>query len=106
MKCIDIYVFQVGLNVLYPFKYMQKAVVFGLKGIVMQKGPDLFIEAEGDEKLLNEFVAWCRTSQFMLNYDENYIETFEATPKNYSTFEVLEADSELPIDIKEIEKRL
>ena len=103
MKCIDIYIFQAGLNVLYPFTFMQKAYNFGIKGFVIQKKNDLFIEAEGEEKDLDKFIEYCERCQFTVLDD--YVEIEEVEVKNYTSFEIIEKESDLPNPIKFKEKK-
>jgi acylphosphatase len=103
MKCIDIYIFKSGTNLIFPFSFMQKAYQIGIKGFVIQKNNDLFIEAEGEEKNLEEFIDFCERCQFLA--EDEYVEIEEVEVKNYSSFEIIENEKELPNPIKLKEKK-
>ena len=102
MKCVDIYIFQVGTHELFPFTFMQKAYQIGIKGFVFQKNKDLFIEAEGEEETLESFIEYCERCQILGGDD--YIEVEKAEVRNYTSFEIIEKVSALPKPINFKEK--
>lgn len=64
-----------------------KAKQLGIKGYVKNM-PDgsVYIEAEGNEERLGDFIAWCRQGPPMANVDNVKIEDGEV--KNYKVFDV------------------
>ena len=72
------------------FRATTKAVAdqMGVRGIVRnEKDGSLYIEAEGDDLLLEVFLEWCHEGS-----DRSKIENVNVTPgelKNYQNFEVL-----------------
>ncbi|TDQ10060.1 acylphosphatase [Pedobacter metabolipauper] len=72
------------------FRQTTKAVAdqMGVRGIARnQKDGSLYLEAEGDDTLLEMFVEWCHEGP-----DRSKIELVEVTPgelKNYRNFEII-----------------
>jgi acylphosphatase len=72
------------------FRATTKAVAdqMGVRGFVRnEKDGSVFIEAEGDDVLLEVFLEWCHEGS-----DRSKIEQVEVTPgtlKNYQNFEIL-----------------
>jgi acylphosphatase len=72
------------------FRATTKAVAdqMGVRGIVRnEKDGSLYIEAEGDDLLLEVFLEWCHEGS-----DRSKIENVEVVPgelKNYQNFEIL-----------------
>jgi len=88
MKHIDIRI--TGKVQGVSFRATTKAVAdqMGVRGFVRnEKDGSVFIEAEGDEVLLEVFLEWCHEGS-----DRSKIEQVEVTPgtlKNYQNFEIL-----------------
>ena len=72
------------------FRYTTKVVAdqMGVRGIVKnEKDGSLYLEAEGDDTLLEVFLEWCHEGP-----DRAKIEAVEVTPgvlKNYDNFEII-----------------
>jgi acylphosphatase len=72
------------------FRATTKAVAdqMGIRGMVRnEKDGSLYLEAEGDDTLLEVFVEWCNEGP-----DRAKIENVEVTPgevKNYRNFEII-----------------
>lgn len=72
------------------FRYTTKVVAdqMGVRGIVKnEKDGSLYLEAEGDDTLLEVFLEWCHEGP-----DRAKIEHVEVTPgvlKNYENFEII-----------------
>nr|WP_294875216.1 acylphosphatase [uncultured Pedobacter sp.] len=72
------------------FRATTKAVAdqMGIRGMVRnEKDGSLYLEAEGDDTLLEVFVEWCNEGP-----DRAKIENVEVTPgevKNYQNFEII-----------------
>jgi len=72
------------------FRYTTKVVAdqMGVRGIVKnEKDGSLYLEAEGDDTLLEVFLEWCHEGP-----DRAKIENVEVTPgvlKNYENFEII-----------------
>jgi acylphosphatase len=88
MKHIDIRI--TGKVQGVSFRATTKAVAdqMGVRGIVRnEKDGSLYIEAEGDDLLLEVFLEWCHEGS-----DRSKIENVEVVPgelKNYQNFEIL-----------------
>ncbi|MET1053843.1 MAG: acylphosphatase [Pedobacter sp.] len=72
------------------FRYTTKVVAdqMGVRGMIRnEKDGSLYIEAEGDDTLLEVFLEWCHEGP-----DRSQIENVEVTPgelKNYRNFEII-----------------
>ncbi len=72
------------------FRYTTKVVAdqMGVRGLVKnEKDGSLYLEAEGDDTLLEVFLEWCHEGP-----DRAKIEHVEVTPgvlKNYDNFEII-----------------
>ena len=72
------------------FRMSTKAVSdqLGVKGIIKnQKDGTIFIEAEGDDFSLENFMEWCHEGPLQATVQN--VEVIEAEVKNYRNFEVL-----------------
>ena len=72
------------------FRMSTKAVAdqLGVKGIIKnQKDGTIFIEAEGDDFSLENFMEWCHEGPLQATVQN--VEVIEAEVKNYRNFEVL-----------------
>jgi acylphosphatase len=60
----------------------------GIKGFVKNKaGGTVYIEAEGEEVVLGEFVKWCRLGPAFAQVDE--IDVIEGEMKYFTSFETI-----------------
>ncbi|MCX2481210.1 acylphosphatase [Pedobacter sp. MC2016-15] len=72
------------------FRYTTKVVAdqMGVRGMIRnEKDGTVYIEAEGDDTLLEVFLEWCNEGP-----DRSKIENVEVTPgelKNYRNFEII-----------------
>ncbi len=57
-------------GVFYRASTVEKAIELGIKGWVMNK-PDgsVYIEAEADEAILDQFIEWCKKGPMMARVD-------------------------------------
>ncbi len=71
------------------FRYSARniAASYGIKGYIRNM-PDgsVYIESEGPEKNVTEFIKWCRKGSDFSFVD--HIDIEDAVIKNYSTFEI------------------
>ena len=87
MKHIVIIVSGKVQGVFFRASTKEKADQLGLKGFARNE-PDgsVYIEAEGVDQSLDEFVAWCRTGPSRAQVTHLAIK--EGVVKNYSTFDI------------------
>jgi acylphosphatase len=72
----------------FRFSSMQVAVKLGVCGFIMNVDNDkVYIEAEGEEKKVEEFINWCKTGPTWAKVNQISIEKGEL--KNFSSFEIL-----------------
>lgn len=72
------------------FRETTKAVAdqLGIKGIVSnEKGGSVFIEAEGDAFIIEQFLDWCHEGPDAARVEQ--VESSEGEMKNYRNFEVV-----------------
>lgn len=72
------------------FRYTTKVVAdqMGIKGIIRnEKDGSVYIEAEGDDTLLEVFLEWCHEGPDRAIIEK--VETETAELKNYRNFEVI-----------------
>ena len=73
----------------FRFTTMQMAVKLGISGIIKNmENNQVYIEAEGEEIPLNNFIDWCRNGPPWAQINQITIEKGE--PKNYTSFEIVE----------------
>lgn len=66
----------------------EKAIELGVMGTVRnERDGSVFIEAEGEEEILNQFISWCKIGPPHSVVTEVKIE--EAKPKHFHTFEIV-----------------
>jgi acylphosphatase len=66
----------------------EKADALGVLGTVKNEADgSVFIEAEGEEEAINQFVGWCKKGPPRAIVTEIKIE--EAKPKHFHTFEIV-----------------
>lgn len=66
---------------------MRGACFCGIYGDVRQQGNEIWIEAEGEDELVNAFIAWCRD-----NHEHSEVESVIINIKTlsgYSDFKIL-----------------
>lgn len=65
-----------------------KADELNIKGFVRnEKNGDVYIEAEGDDNTLSEFISWCKHGPTMARVDQ--CEVAEEKENSFSTFMIL-----------------
>jgi acylphosphatase len=88
MKNVKIKVFGRVQRIGFRFSAMQTAYKYGVKGIVQNSDDgSVYMEAEGEDKDVDLFVAWCRRGPVGAKVDEIRVENGEV--KNYSSFEIV-----------------
>lgn len=74
-------------GVAFRFNAQMQATKYNLSGLVRNlPNGDLFIEAEGEEEGLNDFISWCQTGPRLAEVEE--VIAVEDEVKDYKTFEV------------------
>ena len=87
MKHLSIHVIGKVQGVFFRASTKEEADALGIKGFVRNEWDgSVYIEAEGEEVLLNEFTAWCRHGPSRAKVDEIIIH--EGVFKNFSRFEI------------------
>jgi acylphosphatase len=88
MKALKIVVSGRVQRVAYRVSTKAVADQMGIKGIIKnQKDGSVYIEAEGDEEMMDEFIDWCKYGPDNARVDDIVIEEMEA--KNYQNFNIL-----------------
>jgi len=73
----------------FRFSAMEMAVRYSINGFVANRGYDqVYIEAEGPEDNLEQFVTWCRKGP--LGSRVEHVEVEEAPLKDYTRFDITE----------------
>lgn len=87
MKALKIIVTGKVQGVFFRKYTRDKAVELDIKGLVRNE-PDgsVLIEAEGEERKLNEFVSWCREGSPAANVED--VKTEPQKPKGFSEFKI------------------
>lgn len=87
MKHLTIWVIGKVQGVFFRASTKEKADELGLKGLVRNEWDgSVYIEAEGEEELVNQFTAWCREGPPRAKVEEVIIR--EGELKNFSRFEI------------------
>ena len=85
IKHLNIRVYGRVQGVFYRATAMETAGKLGIKGFARnEKDGSVYVEAEGDEDKLKEFVDWCRIGPPRASVDR--IETEESAMRNYTKF--------------------
>ncbi len=71
----------------FRFSAMQVAYKYNIKGFVKNENSHVYIEAEGEEDTLNEFISWCRKGPLGSRVDN--VDLKEGTLKHYKSFDIL-----------------
>jgi acylphosphatase len=87
MKHLNIKISGKVQGVFFRASAKDKAQELGVRGFVRNE-PDggVYVEAEGEEKALDQFVAWCSRGPATANVGK--IITTESDPKNFVLFEI------------------
>ena len=73
----------------FRFMAMQTAVKLGVSGFVKNVDNDkVYIEAEGEEGKVEEFIKWCKTGPTWARVDQISIEKGEL--KNFISFDIMQ----------------
>jgi acylphosphatase len=87
IKHLNIRVYGRVQGVFYSATAMEKALELGIKGFARnEKDETVYIEAEGEEDKLKEFIDWCYIGPPRASVDT--ISTEEGEIKNYTKFEI------------------
>ncbi|HEX5171359.1 MAG TPA: acylphosphatase [Cyclobacteriaceae bacterium] len=87
MKHVAIQVEGKVQGVFFRASTKDKADALGIKGFVRNEWDgSVYIEAEGEEDSLNQFISWCRQGPSRASVKEVIIR--EGPPKKFSGFEV------------------
>lgn len=87
IKKVNIHVSGRVQGVFYRTSTKDKALELGIKGWIMNK-PDgsVYIEAEADESVLDQFIEWCKKGPMMARIDN--INVSHQSTEGFSSFEV------------------
>ncbi|MBI1768988.1 MAG: acylphosphatase [Bacteroidetes bacterium] len=87
MKHLNIRVSGKVQGVFFRASTKEQAAIFGVKGFVRnESNGDVYIEAEGEEKQLQEFLKWCERGPNRASVDK--VELEEGPLKDFTYFEV------------------
>ena len=87
-KHFNIKIFGKVQGVFFRQTTKEKARALGIKGFVRNEpNGSVYIEAEGEEEILNKFIEWCKVGPSQANVDK--IEFNESVLKNFPSFESL-----------------
>ncbi len=88
MKCLKIKISGKVQGVWFRASTQRKANELGIKGIVKNlPSGEVYVEAEGDEKILNLFVKWCHQGSELSRVDQ--VEISEMENKNFEDFKIV-----------------
>lgn len=88
IKHLNIRVYGRVQGVFYRATALEIATNLGLKGFVRnERDESVYIEAEGEEEKLNEFIDWCHIGPMRAKVEK--VLTEEGKIKNYSNFELV-----------------
>jgi acylphosphatase len=87
MRRVDLRVRGLVQGVFFRVSTQRKARELGVRGTVRNE-PDgtVFIEAEGGDKAVTAFVAWCRKGPPAARVDR--VDAFEGEPAGFAGFEI------------------
>jgi acylphosphatase len=86
MKHFNINVFGIVQGVGFRYNAIKQAKYHDINGFVRNESDgSVYIEAEGDDKALNEFVQWCRHGPAHASVTNINVE--EGTMRNFEDFE-------------------
>ena len=85
MKYITIKIAGKVQGVFFRASTKEQADALGIKGTVQnERDGSVFVEAEGDDALIDQFIEWCRRGPRMANVIS--CDVTEASPKNFKDF--------------------
>ena len=85
VKHLNIRVYGRVQGVFYRATAMEKALELGIKGFARnEKDETVYMEAEGEEEKLKQFIYWCRIGPPRASVER--VATEEGSMKNYSKF--------------------
>ena len=86
-KSLSISIFGRVHGVGFRYHALNKAEEMGINGFIRnEQDGSVFIEAEGEEASIDEFVDWCRQGPRWASVDSIEIKSIE--PRNYRAFSV------------------
>ncbi|MFK7771070.1 MAG: acylphosphatase [Saprospiraceae bacterium] len=88
MKCVQIQVSGKVQGVWFRASTQRKANELNIKGIVKNlSNGDVYIEAEGEENILEDFVKWCHQGSDHSRVDN--VTTSELKSKSFEDFKII-----------------
>jgi len=89
MRLVKLRIYGKVHRVGFRFSAMQQAYKIGVNGFVQNVDDgSIYIEAEGEEGKLEEFIAWCKAGPLGARIDKILME--EGTVCNYPSFDIRE----------------
>lgn len=86
-KAVNITISGLVQGVSFRYYARDKANSLGVTGFIKNmSNSNVYIEAQAEEKKLQEFLDWCRSGSDMANVRN--IDVVEAEPRNFSNFEI------------------
>ncbi len=65
---------------------IKKAQKYGVSGFVKNQPPNLYMEVEGEQAALDNFISWCEKGPLWARVDK--VEAHEAKLKNFEDFTI------------------
>ncbi len=88
MKCVIIKVEGSVQGVFFRASTKEQADALGVNGFVKNEADGgVYIEAEGDDLALNQFVAWCKVGP--PHAVVSHVKVAEGEPKRFSSFKIV-----------------
>ena len=87
VKHLDIFVFGSVQGVFFRSAAKQIADNLGIKGYTKNEGKFVFIEAEGTEEDLDNFIEWCHSGTDLSKVEK--VEFKEGRLKSFNSFNIL-----------------
>lgn len=85
VKHLNIHVYGKVQGVFYRATAVETANIIGIKGFARNENDgSVYIEAEADEALLQQFIAWCQQGPARARVER--VVTVESDMKNYTNF--------------------
>lgn len=85
VKHLNIHIYGKVQGVFYRASAVEAAASMGVQGFARnEKDGSVYIEAEGEESILQQFVAWCHTGPAKARVER--VTTEESDMKNYTNF--------------------
>ena len=77
-----------GKHTVSRFTIMQNAYKYKVTGYVVREDGDMFIEAQGEEENLEQFIEWCNISQPWSPKDKSYVTLADGALRDFDSFEI------------------